>query len=301
MNHLSKLLALLLALVLGACSSSKNWAEYREELQKGHDRVTAGELEAAEKTLEQLLQKSFSEARVYRTQRLVAMSMLARLHMAAAFGTPFLTAPRPRGSFSLSGAGDELPSPESHLVAAQFFSNHGRELVGRVSDKLVVDGQQLLPSDLGEQGLEAARLYLTVALFTIYSRLNFEERIAYILTDIPELKDVDQCDLMLEVAQASPDERIWIQYAVLQHLIGQNSTSASRAAYPFAVRVLEGLEARRELEPGVRDEIVSWILGHETLVWLCPECSEPVTPTSDRCFNCRQAGRREFRPATRSQ
>ena len=287
---------------LSACGSTNLHVQNRNALAKAAESVASGDRRAGAQRLEKMLVASNVDEQEYAPQRFAAAYLLTRAHLEAGLAAPFLTESARSGAFVLGGTDERRPSTNAHLVAANYWASYARSWhqSAQGSGAVSSDGERLLPPALDEYGFDSARDYVNVALFAIYSRLNFQDRVAGCLHELQELVRLDECDAFLSRAQVDPATRLWVYHAIFEYLDRAGGVSHEEA-FRFASRTLDllgdGVDRSGSLDAR---EISEWILHNKRWEWICPSCKNPIVdPLSDTCMVCRQASRIDFEVSAR--
>lgn len=283
---------LLLGLGLTSCTTEALFTDNRAKLQTAYDQIDAGEFEEATWELEQLIVQSEHEPERYPLQRYVAAWLLARIHTDASLGRPFLTeSPRAgTGVFSLQGmpSNHSRPSPIAHQMAVTYSASLGRQWFTDASEaETTAEGQSLLPEQLGDFSVRSAQAYLTLAMFTVFSRFDFSERLKEVVTGVPELKRIATCDQLMSFAGASDSMRPWIYRGVFRYLREVDEV----AAYKFGIKALQTARLAKEtFTRAHRDAIEQWINDDASFAFVCGkgQCKQRVIPSEPRCLACQQ-------------
>lgn len=261
----------LLGLALAAgCSSPALYAEYRGTLKSAQANVQQGANEKAAKQLERFLADTYPTRDTYLLQRFYADYLLTLAHEAASFEKSFLSEPggSDRGGFSVDGGSDgsRRPSPLGHVVAVTYHGAYGRDAFkGALNKPTEVEGQALLPESLKGVGIEDAFRHLALTMVSVYSRLNFEERIPEIIRGIPELQEFALCEELLERLHVHEAARPWIYRGIFDYM----KSSDERAAYKFGVRAREfAANSRGTMGRSVTDRIADWIENESAFVFV---------------------------------
>lgn len=284
--------ALLLGLALTSCKTEALFTDNRAKLQTAYDRIDAGELEEATWELEELIVQSENEPERYPLQRYVAAWLLARIHTDASLGMPFLTeSPRDgAGVFSLQGlpSNHSLPSPIAHQMAVTYSASLGRQWFSDAkAAEQTEEGQPLLPEQLAGFSIMSSQAYMTLAMFTVFSRFDFPERLKEVVTGIPELKDLASCEQLMNFAGVSDAMRPWIYRGVFRYL----SEVDEPAAYKFGIKALQTARlAKGTFTRAHKDAIEKWITVDSSFDFVCGkgQCKQRVIPSEPRCLACQQ-------------
>jgi hypothetical protein len=283
---------LLLGLALTSCTTEALFTDNRAKLQTAYDQFDAGELQEATWELEKLIVQSENEPERYPLQRYVAAWLLARIHTDASLGDPFLTeSPRNgTGVFSLQGmpSNHSLPSPIAHQMAVTYSASLGRQWFADAKEaEDAEEGQPLLPEQLDGFSIKSTQAYMTLAMFTVFSRFDFPERLKEVVVGIPELKNLETCEQLMNFAGVSDAMRPWIYRGVFRHLTEVDEA----AAYEFGIKALQTARlAKESFSRSHRDAIEDWISEESSFAFVCGkgQCKQRVIPSEPRCLACQQ-------------
>jgi hypothetical protein len=283
-------------LLLASCASEMLYETNRSRLERAGAQVTSGEGEVAAKQMEKLLVETSPAASEYVLQRFFASYLLARAHMEASFGEPFLEGTtRGDSSFSLSGEGGESGSSIANLVAGTYYAGFGRQWYRAASGaKPVVDGEKLLPPELEALGTRQAMIHLNLILLTADVKLNFQDRIEFLLGEMAELGEMEKCEGILADSGLGAAMQPWVYRGVFDFLEKRDEI----AAYKFAIRVLDLDRGETDHDPALIRGLASWITEGSKYVFKCPSCSQEVDPALPSCTVCRRPNC-EFEPEER--
>lgn len=281
---------------LASCASQMMYDTNRTRLERAGAQVNEGENAEAAKQLEKLLVETGPAANDYVLQRFFASYLLARAHLEASFEAPFLEgAKQEESGFRLGEGGGGAGSSLANLVASTYYAGYGREWYRAASGaKPVVDGDKLLPAELEALGTRNAMIHLNLVLLTAYAKLNFQDRIEYILGEMVELREMEKCDQILADCGAGAPMHPWVYRGVFDYLQKRDET----AAYKFAIRVLDLARQDPAHDPALVTGLAQWVTEGSKYVFKCPTCSQAVDPALPTCTVCRRANI-EFEPEER--
>jgi len=272
-----------------SCSSPKLYASYNDKLVTASRNFEERRYAEVARQTQDMLIDSAPQSSTYRLQRFFAAYLLTRAHMQASFDAPFLKEPRTgENLFALasSGDGNQVASPLAHLVSTIYHASLAREWANRVtSSPFEVDGQKLVPDDLALLGIENAFNHLLLCQLTVYSRLQFDEKVSQ-MVESPQLRSLQEfaaCERMVDTARVSPEMEPWIYYALFEFIKRSDET----AAYKYGI---QALAKARQLDSDAADfvgEVELWITDGSKYRFYCPQCKEAVVPRTDSCLECR--------------
>ncbi len=279
---LAPLLLALAACSLAACSSSSLHGANRGLLDASRASIEAGRYREAIQSAESVLASTGEAQNDYRLQRFFAAHLVSRAHAEAAFAAPFLSEPVVGTQFSLTGnASSRRPSSVAHLIAACWWADWTRQWFAGVSDApREVRGEAVLPPDLAQFGPLNALAQANLLTLAIYCRLDFQDKVADIVTGIPELRSLDSCEAVLEAARVPASARVWVYAGVFEQLTEEDQ----REAYRFGIRARSAAlaEAQSGFGAAHRKAIADWILKESQFVFRSPSGSV-FDPNLDGC------------------
>ncbi len=292
--HIKKIVAaFVLVPLISSCGESMRWAENRDLLASAMANIESNQFAEAVGSMDALMVETQEMPNEYALQRYFAACLTAQAHLRASFVKPFLMEQRPanQSSFELgSGSSSSgIPSEIGHLASSNFHIGYARDAFARASTKpLLEDGENLLPPKLAELGVANSRAYLVLALVAIQARLQFQDRVAEILEDLPQLQTLDSCEKLLSDGQVTSSMRPWIFRGIFGYL--SKFPAREPEAFKFAVRTLElAGDANGTLDDENLQPVRSWIESGSSYVFRCPDDQSVVDPNLDGCPICYQS------------
>ncbi len=173
----------------------------------------------------------------------------------------------------------------ANVVASTYYAGYGRQWYAAASKaKPVIDGEALLPEELGAGGVRNAMLHMNMTLLAAYTRLKFQDRIEAILDEMADLRQLDTCDAAFAEAQISDRMRPWIYRGIFDYLKRRDEI----AAYKFSIRALELGRKSPNAAESLTAGLAKWVTEDSKYVFKCPTCGDQeVDPTLPACTVCR--------------
>ena len=246
--------------VLTGCSSSNPYKANRKVLEAAVNQVDSGQNRKAVSLLEHMLADTTADASDFALQRFFAYYLLTSIHEDASVKNAFLMeAAGQASSFSLqgTGTGGMAPSRVGHLVAAAYNASFGRSAYhAATQSRDKQDGEVLLPVELAEIGALNAYAHMNLTLLSIYSQLDFQDRVEEILNGMADPLKFEDCDSLLDDTRTSAHMRPWIFLAAFDYLKTRNE----RLAYKFGIRAREtASDSGGSFGEALRAAIATWI------------------------------------------
>lgn len=278
-------LALKAALTLAlACAAPRPSDAGRAQLADALARLSAGDLEGVDEQACALFADTQAEAGANALPRFFAGWLLAQAHARAAESGPFLRE-RTHAASRIGALGqrddpERRPAVDSHRLATIYHASQARALYGAAARSgRERQGDELVPAELLDFGVEQADANLQILLATTYSRLGFTSEVAKSLARSPELLQQESAVEALQRYRVPPELRPWTCAMVFDHL----RDADEEQAYRFAIVALEGQQRfghglpQREIA-----RLEEWILHGASVQFVDPKSQTPYLPGATR-------------------
>jgi len=242
-----------------ACQAPTLYVEERATLQAAQESLDSGQFEAVQTPLEQLVAGTSKTQGNYSLQKFFAAFLLVRANLSASLDKPYLTEP------ATSRGGTSKPSWIAQTVAATYEMDFAEDWAAKAAaSPATIDGEALLPESLANYGVPTARRFITLGRLFAAARLGFQQDVAALLQEYPELEDLAACEQSMAETELDEDMKPWILFGVFDYL----KTRDEPLAYLFGIRARQlTKQSKSALAAGLGDTIVHWIQFDSSFVF----------------------------------